>query len=271
MALQFGHEIGDLRLEHWDQAVARGFGAQHDSEKNQWFLPLDFEIILDNGVHTPVDKALVVFKKSEPTSIDMVLPEITITRDNNIADEARILSPTMQYRLPGEGATRVSASGQLGWTSYKTKDKAEPVDLTYTIECWSRYRYVAQQLHEMITEKYPIRSALDVVDSIGNHGKYLVTQVGTSDLTQLTSMTDRISGFSLTIKCEAELTRDKIGMTLPAMTGLTSRSPIPGITKIGRGTIDGKPFGPLSDPNPGPDGLYGTGKPIIIACEIPVK
>lgn len=263
MALQFGYEVGDLRQHHWDQAVAKGFGAQYDAAKDQWFLPLDFEIIQNDGVHTPIDKALVVFKKSEPTTIDMVVPEITISLDNVVPDEQRILTPTMQYRLPAGGATRVSAGGQLGWTAYKTKDKAEPYDFTYTIECWSRYRYVAQQLREMIMAKYPMRGTIVVTDDIGNRGKYLVTQVGTAELSQVSSMVDRIVGFSLTIKCEGELTSDRSSFTVSAFTGGTSSSPIPGITKIGAGTVDGKPAGKNADPIPGPDGLYGTGKPII--------
>lgn len=268
MALQFGHIIGDLIFEDWDNAIALGFGAKFDAAKNQWYLPLGWEIIPDDGVHTAVDKALVIFKKSEPTSVDMVLPEISIVRDSVVPATNRLLSPTLQYRLPAPGAIRISAGGQLGWSAYETKDKAEPYDISYTIECWARYRSVAQQLLQIIMAKYPIRGTVVVTDSVNNPGTYLVSQLGSAELTQVSSMVDRVAGFSLSIKCEGELTLDRTSFTVSAFTGGTSSSPIPGITNIGSGTVDGLPSGVdasgnPADPYPGPGGLYGTGKPVI--------
>jgi hypothetical protein len=268
MNIVFGPKIGDLTLQDWDEAIARGLGAQYDQEKNQWFLQLDWEIIPDDGVHTAIDKALVIFKKSEPTNVNMALPEITIIRDNVVPATNRELTPVVQYRLPAPGAVRISAGGQLGWSAYETKDKAEPYDISYTIECWARYRVVAQQLLQIVMAKFPIRGKVVVTDSENNNGTYAVYQMGSAELTQISSMVDRVAGFSLSIKCEGELTLDKASFTVSAFTGGTSSSPIPGITNIGTGTIDGSPSGTDSlgnpaDPNPGPGGLYGTGKPII--------
>lgn len=263
MPLQFGTKIGDLGLLDWDKAIAKGFGAKWDVEKNQWYMPLGWEIIAPDGVHTPVDRALVVYKRSEPTNIDMALPEIVLVRDNFVPASNRLQSPTVQYRLPAPGATQVSAGGQLGWTAYETKDKAEPYDLFYTIECWARHRPIAQQLLEIIMAKFPIRGKVVVTDSLNNKGTYGVYQLGSAELTQVSSMVDRVVGFSLSIKVEGELTSDKGSFTVSAFTGGTSSSPIPGVTNIGDGSINGGPAGDGADPNPGPGGLYGNGNPII--------
>lgn len=270
MALEFGTRIGDLDLQDWDEAIAAGFGALIDNQKGEWYLPLNIEIRDLSGIHKPIDRALVVFKRPEPTNVDFELPEIVITRDNAVPAANRRLSPVVQYRLPAPGATRVSAGGQLGWNEYETKNKARPYDFTYTIECWCRYRPIAQMLVQIVMASYPDLATVVITDSIGNKGTYAVYQQGLADITQVASMVDRIAGYALTIKVEGELTSDQASFTVNAFTGATSSSPIPGITNVGNGSNNGGGDSGAggdgangTDPDPGSGGLYGTGKPTI--------
>lgn len=259
--VQFGTRNGNVDLFDWDTAIVEGFGAVLDPVKDQYFLPLD---IYNEDNAEKIDKALVVFKRPEPTDTNFVLPQVVVTRDNVVPALNRLTSPTVQYNLPAAGATRVSAGGVLGWTEYETKEKEQPYDISYTIECWGRYRFEAQTILQMIMFAYPLQTAtVTVTDSLGVTRQYAVFQQGTADLTQISSMVDRIPGFSFSIKCEGELTLDRQSFTLPAFTGGLSASPIAGISDAGNSGPGGSGFGDTSNngngPNPGPGGLYGTG------------
>jgi len=274
--VEFGHRVGDLDLHDWNVAVARNLGAQYDAPKNEWYLDLSKIIKLKDpsAPNAPAQRALVVFKRPEPTTIDFVLPEITILCDSIVpARNRRASEGNVQYRVPAPGAKRISAGGKLGWSAYEVKPKAEPFDISYTIECWTRSRLLSQVLLQMVMASFPQMGRMTVVDSIGNEGVYAVYQQSTADLTQLGSMVDRVPAFSVTIKCEAELTEQQRSFTVAAFTGSTSDHPIDGITNTQIVNPDGSISGGVVnadgtisyDPNPGPGGLYGTGKPIIRA------
>lgn len=250
MAFQFGMRTGTLDLLDWDEAVIRGFCAEEDLEKEEWFLPLDGIFIEVAGRAEPVDRALVVYKRPEPTQITATLPMIAVIRDSIIPAEERLLTIVQQFKLPTDGAAAVSAGGMVGYTEYDTKDKAQPYDFIYTIECWARYRTVAQMLLQMVMAKYPHRGTVLVTDSIGCERTYATYQQGVNDLTEVSSMVERIPGFSLTIKVEGELTLDREQFSVPAFTGTRTPEPLPG-------------HGDEDEPDPGPGGLYGTGHPII--------
>lgn len=262
----FGHKIGDLDFFDWDKAIARGIGAVEDKVKKEWFIPLDMVVRRPGEADVPVPRALVVFKRPEPTNINFQLPEITIIRDNAVPAPNRLSSQgNAQYRIPAPGAVRVSAGGRLGWSAYEMKPKADPYDLTYTIECWTRSRSLSQILLQIVMAKYPQRGTVTVTDSIKNDGVYAVYQQGTADLTQLGSMVDRVPAFSVSIKVEAELTLGQRSFTVAAFTGATSSSPIPGINDSASGNGQSGDSSVAGDdtPNPGSGGLYGTGLPII--------
>lgn len=281
MAIEFGTRTGSLDLLDWDEAIIRAFGAQEDLDKEQWYLPLQGIFVNVDGRPEPVTRALVVYKRPEPTLISATLPMIAVVRDSIQLAEARLVTPVQSYRLPAEGAKRVSAGGKLGWTHYETKDKEQPYDLYYTIECWARYRTVAQMLLGMVMKAFPARGAVLVLDGRNNDRTYAVFQENTSDLTDVSSLVERVPGFSLSIRVEGELTLDKEPIVVPAFTGTQSNVPFEGggYTLVpgpgGHGLVPadangvpiagmgGTPAPGQNDPDPGPGGLYGTGLPII--------
>jgi hypothetical protein len=280
VALDFGYRTGSVDLVDWDAAIIQQFGGLEDPTiKNQWYLPLQGIMVQVDGKPQPVDKALVVYKRPEPSQIEATLPMIALVRDSIVPAEARILTPVVSYRLPANGAQTVSAGGQLGFTNYDTKDKEEPYDIFYTIECWARYRVVAQILLQMIAATLPIRGTVTVVDSLNNERIYALYQQNLSDITELSSLVERAPGFSLSVRCEGELTLDRQQIIVPAFTGTITKTPLPnaGFTTVpgpdGLGQVPADANGlPLiatggtmttGNPDPGPGGVYGTGLPII--------
>lgn len=287
MPLEFGERTGNVDYQDWDEAMLRGIGALPDVYKNEWYLPLQGIFVKVEGRQEPISRALVVYKRPEPTQITATVPMIAVIRDSVTPAPGRLLSQTMQYRLPCEGARRVSAGGELGWSSYETKDKEQPYDFFYTFECWARYRTVAQMLLLMVMKKFPHQGSVTIVDGLDNPRTYAVFQQGVTDLTDVSSLVERVPGYALSVRVEAELTLDREPVCIPAFTGSTSGAPLPGVGGgvgggyqlvpapggVGLVPADGNGI-PLAlggqvagsgDPDPGPGGLYGTGKPIIRA------
>lgn len=282
MALEFGHRTGYVDFIDWDDAMLRGIGALEDPGKNQLYLPLNGIFVKIEGREQPVDRALVVFKRPEPTQVTAVLPMIAIIRDSISAADKRLQTQTMQFRLPSNGAQTISVNGITGFTSYDTQDFEQPYDFFYTIECWARYRTVAQMLLAMVMRAFPLRSSVTITDGIGNPRTYAVFQQNVNDLTDVSSMVDRVPGYALSLRVEAELTLDRTTVSLPAFTGTRTSSPLPGVGVSGGtggyqlvpgpggiGLVpadrNGIPLagGGVINPDPGAGGLYGTGGPII--------
>ena len=279
MPLEFGERTGSVDFIDWDEAMLRGIGAVPDTYKNEWYLPLEGIFVQIEGRQEPIDRALVVFKRPEPTNITATLPMIAVIRDSVSPAEQRLQTQTVSYRLPAEGASQVSAGGQLGWTQYETKDFEQPYEFFYTFECWARFRTVAQMLLSMAMKRFPHRGEVTVIDGLANERVYPVYQQGVTDLTDVSSLVERIPGYALSVKAEAELTLDREPIVVTAFTGSQSTSPFPG-TGSGDGyqlvpgpggyglvpaDANGIPLagGGLVDPDPGPGGLFGTGNPII--------
>jgi len=255
---QFGTRTGHVDLIDFDLGVLRQTGAILDEEQNEWYLPINFE--LDDPVKGPIviERALVVYKRPEPTQVQHEVPQIAIIQDDVDPDTTRLYSPTVQYRVPAEGATPVSIGGVIGFDSYETKDKEQPYNITYSIEAWARYKVPALILIQMMMKRFPLRGTLVVSSTeeagrnVENDRTYLFYQEGFADLTELNSMVERIPGYSLTIRVEAELTLDKEPYTVDGFTGGTSELPIPGT-----------PDYPGGNPDLPPGGLYGSGLPSV--------
>jgi len=267
-----GTRTGHVDILAYDQAIVEGLGAILDPVKNQYYVDLRNAqgrgiYIRPVGSDAPkeITKALVVFKMSEPTSVEFDVPAILVNQDDVTFARDRLVSIAEAYRVPCEGAQQVVIGGYVGWTSYETKEQEWPFDFTYTFECWSRYRAVAQMLLQKVMVQYPPNGKVRVVDHLGVERIYHTFMEGTSDLTQVNSLVDRLVGKSMTIRVEGELTNDKIGYCIPGFIGDT----IPDGGDAGGGT-DGPP-GPV-DPNgsgeqpvPGgeidPGALSGDGQP----------
>lgn len=251
---QFGYRTGHVDLIDFDRAIAIKLGAILDEEQNEWYLPLNFFIEDPAKGPVAIERALVVYKRPEPTQVQHEVPQIALIRDDIDFDESRLISPTSQYRLPANGAIPISINGMLGYNLYETKPQEQPYRLTYSIESWARYKTVAQFLLQKMMTAFPGRGSIDVLSTeeasrnVTNTRTYLFFQRGIADLTEVNSMVERIPGYSLTVDVEGELTLDRVPTTNGAFTGSTTDTPPPG-TPV--------------DPNLPPGGQYGSGLPHV--------
>lgn len=253
---QFGMRNGHVDLIDFDLAILRQTGAVYDEVQNEWYLPINYVIRDDaKGGHVALDRALVVYKRPEPTQVEHKVPQIALLCDDIDFDAGRLYSPTTQYRLPAAGSTPLSIAGMLGFDQYETKDKEQPYNLTYSIEVWCRYKVPAMMLLQTMMKRFPPRGTITVsaTEEADRNVKcdrtYLFFQEGVADITELNSMVERIPGYSLTIRVEAELTLDREPYTVNAFTGTSSVDPIPG-----------NPDFPDGNPDLPSNGLYADGR-----------
>lgn len=242
-----GERTGHLTLRDWDKWVLLSIGSILDEEKNRYYLPLDFVVQPNpHDENCKIERASVIYKKVEPTLHEFDLPAILINRDD-FTPAQRLFGLVEQYRIPALGSTPIAIGDCLGASEYETKPQARPYDFTYTFEIWSRYRNVAQVLLQILMARYPIHGKLSVFDSEGVEREYYAAQAGVADLTEISSLVDRIVGYSMSITIQGELTLDAAPVIDPAFTGETSPDPIPPID----------PDNPGVDPGAG--GLYADG------------
>lgn len=250
---EHGERTGFLDLVDWDIAAWTVIGGALDEVKNELYMPLGFLTEIpnpdpDRDDLVEVDRARILFKKPEPTHMEFDLPLIAISRDDISPATNRLYPITEQYRVPAEGAVRVSAGGVLGWSQYETREQDEPYDLTYTYEAWARDRTIAQMMFQILMARLPpLRGRMFPEDSLGCQRIYSFTQESTADLTEVSSLVDRVAGFSVTIRVQGELSLDRVAIIGTAVTGPTQETPIND-----------------DDPDPGPGGLYATGAVNVI-------
>jgi len=266
-ALEFGTRTGDIDFIDFDEGVVEGLGAVIDPNKNQYYIDLRdacgrsiFATPPNSNAPVEITRAAVLAKQSEPTRDEFDLPAIIWSLDDASVADSRIWSPPpLEYRVPAEGATRVSIGACLGWDCYETKEKAWPYDYTYTFECWSRHRAVAKVLLQIVMKRYPRFGSVTVRDSLGIERVYHTFQEGTADLTEVNSLVDRLVGYSLSVRVEGEATLDREAKIDRVFTGTTRPPGNPGDPS---GPTD--PTGPFdpNSPDPGPGGLYGDGRPM---------
>jgi hypothetical protein len=247
---QFGTVNGDLDSIDWDLALTKAIGAVLDEEQNEWYLPIPGVYVEVPGVGpTEITRALVVFKRPEPTQVEFNLPQIAITADEMQPIPDRLYSPTTQFRQPAPGSTPVSVGDCVGYTAYTVKEQERPYDFTYTLECWARYTPIARMLLHRMLKVFPMRGTISITDSAGCERTYLAIQESIVNLTEVLSPVDRVPGWGVTIRIEAEMTLDREAFTVPAYTG--------------GGLTTTPPNGEEVNPDLPLGGLYGTGEPFI--------
>lgn len=243
---EHGMRNGIVDLTDWDGAVILHVCGEVSQTKNEIYTPLGFLVeVADPNTNQMlvIDKARVLYKRPEPTHFEFDLPLIAIVRDDISFASDRLYAPGESYRVPAEGATRVSAGGVLGWSNYETKPFEHPYDLTYTVEVWARHKITAQQMLQIILSKVGgLNNIIKIVDSAGCERSYLIKESSMADLTQVNSLVDRVCGFSISFIIEGELTLGVTPTVGTAVTGPTQDTPINS-----------------DDPDPGSGGVYATG------------
>lgn len=227
---RLGHRpVGQVGLRNFDEGIVKTLRAEV-SDGNYF--------IMDEGLFAvdppPGQPGVpVTFAFPDDNYEHWRFPVIVIRRDD--------LSPAMNRWHPGMTTSRGPAQGAQplevtiptggltstvaqGFDRYEVAQQATPFDITYTISIMARYRGQGnkQQVGQAVTGAaspktqanrvldyvlriYPPYGAVWVQDSLGDWRTYSAFMEATSHLDQVSEVADRMIGFAVTVRVEAEL------------------------------------------------------------------
>ncbi len=213
---------GTVGLRDFDEGVVITMGAELAiSSKGQ---PVNYFLqvpgvkgrIARDG--TPIPGVPIVFAFPEDVFEKYDFPLIVVRRDDIAPAMSRWHPGTLQYRAPARNAHQVVTSSNpgnpdaddlTGFDSVEELQQAVPYDITYTISIFARNRgsgtNQANGILNAILRRYQPYSCVFVKDSLGDGRTYEAFQESISHLDEVPEVVDRVIGFAVTLRVEAEL------------------------------------------------------------------
>lgn len=224
---------GTVGLRHFDQGVVETLGAVVVGDN--YYLTAHEKLrpglVIPDGPMRPTPGKTgipVTFAYPDETYEHWRMPCIVIRRDDLTPAMQRWHPGAQQYRAPAPGALPITVTDGRrtvsGWDRYEQLPQAVPFDITYTISIMARYRGIgvnqpvgevldgtaspkaqANALLDHVMRVYQPYSKVIVRDSIGDLRSYEAFMEAMSHLDQVAEVTDRVIGFAVTVRVEAEL------------------------------------------------------------------
>jgi len=163
-------------------------------------------------------------------------PVIVVRRDDISPAMNRWHPGHKSWKAPAQGANPVTVVrnpdtfGEMrleGFDRYETKDTGVPFDITYTISIYARHRgkgplpkkgvptgftnaagsprNQVNAVLDYVLRRYPPYCQVLVEDSVGDQRKYSAFMEAVSHLDEVPEITERVLGFAVTLRVEAEL------------------------------------------------------------------
>lgn len=218
---------GFVNLRAFDEGVVETLGAKIDPKLSNYFLNLEqVETVgFDPGECSPFYRGPVeyppglpgvpvTFSSPEDVYEKLRYPVIVVRRESFDPAMQRWHPGALQYRTAGRGALPVqyqatpTALVQDGFDRAEQIDQAAPFDFSYTIDIEARLRGFnshAARLLDHVIRTYPPYCEVRVRDSIGDIRTYEAFMEGVSPLDQVSDVSDRMIGFSVSLRIEGEL------------------------------------------------------------------
>lgn len=201
---------GTVGLRDFDMGVVETLRA---------FVQDDNYFVSINGVEPPpgMPGVPVTFAFPEDIFEKYRIPVIIVQRDEIAPAMQRWHPGTLQYRTPAEESLPVSVQWNAmtlnGFDRYEQLQQSCPFDISYTITVQARLRgapagtrNMANKVFEYVLRVYqPYSSVVRVRDSVGDLRSYEAFMEGTSNLDKIDGVTERMLGFALNLRVEAEL------------------------------------------------------------------
>lgn len=228
---------GFVGLRNFDEGVVRTMGAEvmraEKSGSRNYFIPTEKIGPVEPAPGLP--GIPITFSHPEDIYERYRQPVIVVRRDDLAPSLNRWHPGMVTARYPSTGALPVqarlgngpSAPVVTGFDKYDTKQAAVPFDITYTLSILARHRGRGADLRKNVpagfegaagSPRNQVNSILDyllriyapfsqmrVLDSLGDTRLYSTFMEAISPLDEVPEITERVLGFALTLRVEAEL------------------------------------------------------------------
>lgn len=248
---------GQVGIRNFDEGVVQTLGAEiYDIQTGKGFTS-NYFIATDKIQPVRPAPGLpgipITFSHPEDIWERYRQPVIVIRRDDISPSMSRWHPGMVTYRTPAEGANPVEVTLPTGNTvqgfdRYEQKQQAVPFDLTYTITILARYRgkgpippkdtptgfkgaegsprNQVNRILDYCLRIYAPYAQVFVRDSLGDRRKYSAFMEAVSHLDEVPEITERVLGFALTLRVEAELDLSDPTTHRAVTTPLTVRSEV---------------------------------------------
>jgi hypothetical protein len=211
---------GTVCLRDFDQGVVTTMGAQlaYNDQGQARNYYLDVPGVRGRIGREGIPGVPIVFAFPEDVFEKYDFPLIVCRRDDITPTMNRWHPGLVQYRAPaGTGSAAVvnsnpgnpGAEDLTGFNKVEELQQAAPYDISYTISIFGRNRgggtNQANAILKTILRVYQPYSLVHVIDSIGDGRTYEAFQESISHLDEVPEVVDRVIGFAVTLRVEAEL------------------------------------------------------------------
>lgn len=218
---------GTVTLRDFDQGIIETLGAflqrSETGKPTNYFLQIDGaegRVGRDGKLIAPITPGQtapsgvpVVFSHPEDVFAKYDLPIVAIRRDDITPATSRWHPGLKQYRAPAETGLPATVGSNNGFNLMEEREQAAPYDITYTISILARLRGQggigqtnrADAILAYVLKVYQPYCLVKVFDSIGDGRTYEAFQESISHLDEVPEVTDRVIGFAVTLRVEAEL------------------------------------------------------------------
>lgn len=228
---------GFVGLRNFDEGVVRTMGAEimraEKMGRRNYFIPTEKLGLVRPAPGLP--GVPITFSHPEDIYERYRQPVIVVRRDELAPAMNRWHPGMVTARYPSTGAqirqatlgSGPSAPVVTGYDKYDTKQQAVPFDITYTISILARHRGRGADMRRAVPQGFEggagsprnqVNSLLDyllrvyapvsqmmVLDSLGDTRLYSTFMEAISPLDEVPEVTERVLGFALTLRVEAEL------------------------------------------------------------------
>jgi hypothetical protein len=222
---------GFVGLRNFDEGIVETLGAKIDAERRNYFIPTARVAPVQPPPGLP--GIPITFSHPEDVFERYRLPVIVVRRDDIAPALSRWHPGHQVWRAPAEGARPFEIKfgdpkfpqTLTGFESYEAKPMAVPFDITYSLSILARHRGFGpadrrgrrnpsgagsprtqvNQILDYVLRIYQPFSRVVVKDSLGDLRTYEAFMEAISHLDEVSEITDRVLGFALTLRVEAEL------------------------------------------------------------------
>ena len=213
---------GYVNLRTFDRGIKETLGGEIDPKGQHYVIPVERVYPDHNLTNTDLIQPYVAprpgltgvpiaFSYPEDVLQHFSLPYILVRRDDIAIAMNRWHPGMQQFRAPARKAQALSIGSKTGPDYTAQRQQAMPYDITYTIELYARNRGSENiennlaRLFGYVTRIFPAYGALYVTDSVGDRRSYEAFMESLSMIDDAPGNTDRIPGFAITVRVEAEL------------------------------------------------------------------
>lgn len=151
----------------------------------------------------------LIFAAPEDKYTQYTIPSIVVRRVGMDPALQRWHPGSESYRLPAPGAVVTQVDGTVGVDKVETKPQGVPYDINYEVEIRGRYQNSlsvgSTRMLQHVMKRIQPYFYITVEDSEGDVRQYDAFAGSIGSLDKLTSVQNRLAGFSIPVRVEGEL------------------------------------------------------------------